>query len=65
LTIIGSAGSGWTFPKPEHIDISKNLPCQPCKRNTCALQSVPCLATLQPEAVYGTLIEHIEKFAHH
>lgn len=51
LTIIGSAGTGWTFPSPQHTHIVKGLPCQPCKHSSCALNNIPCLEQLSPETV--------------
>ena len=63
LTIIGSAGTGWTFPSPEHTDIVKDLPCQPCKSGTCSQGDIPCLKKLQPEEVLPELMNHLQRKA--
>ena len=60
LTIIGSAGTGWTFPSPEHTDIAKNLPCQPCKSGTCRQGNAPCLTDLLPEDVLPVLMAKLK-----
>ncbi|MGX9365646.1 glycosyltransferase family 9 protein [Desulfoplanes sp. PS50] len=59
LTIVGSAGIGWTFPGSYHYHVVKKLPCQPCKRSSCNHGNVPCLTKLSPETVLSRLLEKI------
>ncbi|MFA7166284.1 MAG: glycosyltransferase family 9 protein [Desulfoplanes sp.] len=64
LTVIGAAGTGWTFDSPEHTDIVKNLPCQPCKQETCARGNQPCLQELYPDAVLPIFLKKIDIISH-
>jgi heptosyltransferase-2/heptosyltransferase-3 len=60
LSIIGSAGTGWTFPNPMHTHVLKGLFCQPCKQGTCVRGDIACLRNLAPEAVLPQLLHRIE-----
>ena len=65
LTVIGAAGTGWTFASPEHTDVIKNLPCQPCKQGRCAQGNTPCLQELSPETVLCSLRKALKTTRHH
>lgn len=54
FTILGSTSSGWTYPAPEHANISLGLDCQPCNANACDRNMV-CLTDLSPEKVFMEL----------
>lgn len=62
LTILGSTGTGWTFPSPEHIHVQAGVPCQGCNKNTCR-NHLRCLAELTPDRVLPTALAHFDAFA--
>lgn len=55
LAVLGASSSAWTFPSPEHQDISSDIDCQPCNRESCVYGNIPCLRDLQPEKVWRSL----------
>ena len=62
LTLIGSTGTGWTFPAPEHIHMQAGVPCQNCNKNTCQ-NNLVCLTELTPERVLPVALAHFKAFA--
>lgn len=63
VTVLGATSWAWTFPAPEHTHVAlcdlRELPCQPCNRNTCTLYERPrCLYELTPETVLDKVLEH-------
>ncbi|MDD4952104.1 MAG: glycosyltransferase family 9 protein [Desulfovibrionaceae bacterium] len=57
LTVRGATSDAWTYPGPNHEDVSLGLDCQPCNLNACPLgDPPPCLADLGPEAVLPRLL---------
>ena len=66
ITVLGSTSPDWTFPSPEHIDLSISqympMPCQHCNRNICAL-GTPCLEQLAPEMILPRVLKHIRQYA--
>jgi heptosyltransferase-2/heptosyltransferase-3 len=60
LTIVGSAGSGWTFPSPKHVHISQGLSCQPCKQSSCRLGNIACMKKLSPSKVLDEFWVHLD-----
>ncbi|MGM0611813.1 MAG: glycosyltransferase family 9 protein [Thermodesulfobacteriota bacterium] len=52
LTVLGASSPAWTFPSPEHQDISSDIECQPCNRESCRYADIPCLSGLAPEKVW-------------
>lgn len=61
--ILGATGSAWTFPSPEHTDISADLLCQPCNSNACEHRS--CLYGLSPERVSEVVLFHLSRNERH
>jgi ADP-heptose:LPS heptosyltransferase len=52
LAVLGASSPAWTFPSPEHQDISSDIECQPCNRESCPYADIPCLRDLSPEEVW-------------
>lgn len=42
---------GWNPPGPDHVAVSRNVPCSPCDLTTCPVPGHPCLDGLRAEAV--------------
>lgn len=59
LIVLGSTSGAWTFPSPEHQELSRNLPCQPCDRNTCKRHDMACLTSLAPEVFAEAIEKHL------
>ena len=59
LVVLGSTSSAWTYPSQEHEDISLDIDCRPCNRNTCP--DPKCLTGLTPEKVLPALLESLER----
>jgi heptosyltransferase-2/heptosyltransferase-3 len=58
LVVLGSTSPAWTFPGPDHKDLSLGLDCQPCNENSCP--SIRCLTDLTPEMVLPELLRRVE-----
>lgn len=58
LVILGSTSGAWTFPGPDHKDISLGLDCQPCNENQCRTNR--CLHELTPKMVLPELTRRME-----
>ncbi len=56
LTILGATSGSWRFPSDKHEDVSLDMECRPCNRNSCARKDHACLENLQPEAVLQRLL---------
>ncbi len=61
LTVLGASSKAWTFPSQEHQDISLEMDCQPCNRESCPYEGIPCLRDLGPEKVWERLEQGLEK----
>jgi len=53
FVILGATSSAWTYPHPDHQDVSLGLSCQPCNQNQCPHLS--CLTQLTPDKVWEKL----------
>lgn len=62
-TVLGSTGSTWTFPSPEHRHVSSELSCQPCGKDICS--HISCLKNLNPAIVANTAAEMLETVCPH
>lgn len=67
VTILGATSWAWTFPSPRHMHVSLNelreLPCQPCNRNSCELYERPrCLEELTPELAWPAVQAHLAAY---
>jgi len=60
LTVRGSTSNAWTYPHPDHEDVSLGLPCQPCNETGCS-QNLKCLTGLAPETVLPRLLAMLEE----
>jgi ADP-heptose:LPS heptosyltransferase len=61
LVVLGSTSPAWTFPGPDHADISLGLDCQPCNDNSCGPGHLRCLRELMPEKVLPLLLDRLPK----
>lgn len=61
LVVLGSTGSAWTFPSPEHSTVASKHSCRPCNENTCPKGTNACLKELAPEAVLPDLLSKIRE----
>jgi len=57
--ILGATSSAWTYPHPDHQDVSLGLACQPCNQNQC--QHLSCLLQLTPDKVWTKLGLHLKQ----
>ncbi len=64
LVVLGATSSAWTFPAPEHQDVSLGAECQPCNKNSCPQTGERrCLLELAPEAVLPRLLAMVKRIA--
>jgi ADP-heptose:LPS heptosyltransferase len=65
LAILGSTSKAWTFPAPEHLDITHDLPCQPCNKDVCPFGTNQCLQELSPETVSKKIMTLLHGYNKH
>ncbi|UZP69204.1 glycosyltransferase family 9 protein [Desulfovibrio mangrovi] len=56
--VLGATSPAWTFPAPEHTQVSLGMDCQPCNRNSCE-KGYACLEGLSPDVVWEAMQEHM------
>ncbi len=57
LVVRGSTGDEWRYPSPKHRSLRLGLPCQPCNKSPCPLDTRQCLVEFTAERVSTSLFE--------
>ncbi len=58
--ILGSTGTGWAFPAPEHTQAFLNIHCRPCKKNNC--DTIRCLTEFSADEVFPAVLRHLQTY---